>query len=118
MAGITYAKVILFFIGLDGESENWYTGMRSKIERIIYLQCIDNGEKMAEQAPPISRADMKPILAAYFKCGTSDSIMRMAALITNWNAAGRGSEVQSTSFNLYKWDRINNVSGYYWTLCL
>ena len=33
-----------FFIGLDGESKNWYTSMRSKIERIIYLQCIDNEE--------------------------------------------------------------------------
>ena len=89
--------------------------MRSKIERIIYLQCIDNEEKMAEQAPPISRADMKLILEAYFKCGTADSIMRMAALSTNWSAAGRGSEVSTTTFNLYKWDRINNVSGYYWT---
>jgi hypothetical protein len=77
-----------FFVGLDGESNNWYSGMRSKIERIFYLQCIEKEEKMAEQAPPISREDMKLILQAYFR---------------------------QTTFNLYKWDRINNVTGYYWT---
>jgi hypothetical protein len=104
-----------FFVGLDGESNNWYSGMRSKIERIFYLQCIEKEEKMAEQAPPISREDMKLILQAYFRHGTADSIMRMTVLGTNWSAAGRGSEVQTTTFNLYKWDRINNVTGYYWT---
>ena len=58
---------------------------------------------------------MKKICEKYFSHGTSDSIMRMTALATNWSASGRGSEVRTATFNLYNFDLINHVTGYLWT---
>ena len=69
-----------FFDGLDGDADNWYSQMRSKIERLIYLRYTDKAELMSEHAPIISRNDMKKICEKYFSHGTSDSIMRMTAL--------------------------------------
>ena len=70
---------------------------------------------MSEHAPTISRNDMTKICEKYFSRGTSDSIMRMTALATNWSSSGRGSEVRTATFNLYNYDRVNNVTGYHWT---
>ena len=85
------------------------------IGRLIYLRCIDKAELMSEHAPITSRSDMKKICVKYFSHGTSDSIMRMTALATNWSASGRGLEVRTATFNLYNFDRINHVIGYLWT---
>ena len=72
--------------------------MRSKIERLIYLRCIDKAELMSEHAPIISRNDMKKICEKYFSHGTSDSIMRMTALATNWSASLRGCDMGGENY--------------------
>jgi hypothetical protein len=115
---MTIAKTLFkgdaFMALIDDDRDCWYTRMRSNIERTIVHRCMDNAESVSDKATPIGRDDMMTIAEAYFSHGTKDSIMRQAALSTDYSASGRGSDVQTATWNLYTNDRISKLYGFEW----
>jgi hypothetical protein len=104
----------IFFKELDDKKDNWYSRMRSKMERVIVQRCIDNAQPVSDKAPAIGRDDMIKILEAYVSHGTRDSIVRAVALGTTYSANGRGSDIMTATWNLYHKQSIAKIFGFDW----
>ena len=90
---------------------NWYTKMRSGMERRIVKRCIDEGEQITTKAPAVGRSVVNAIATSLISHNTEDAMYRRFLICLTFLVSGRSGESGTATWNLTTWDHIlSNVS--------
>lgn len=75
------------------KDKNWYTRLRSAINKSIVLKCIEEGRPLSEKGAPIGRELLYRICDYYLQLNDKDMLLRRFVLITTFLAVGRTGEI-------------------------
>ena len=86
------------FNGLElWKDKNWYTRLRSAINKSIVLKCIEEGRPLSEKGAPIGRELLFRLCDYYLQLNDKDMLVRRFVLITTFLAVGRTGEIGSNA---------------------
>ena len=94
---------------------NWYTKMRSGMERRIIKRCIEEGELITTKAPAVGRSMVKAIAASLLGRNTEDAMYRRFLICLTFLVSGRSGESGTATWNLTTWDHILKNMTFDWS---
>ena len=74
------------------EMGNWYTKMRSGMERRIVKRCIDEGEQITTKAPAVGRSMVNATATSLIGHNTEDAMYRRFLICLTLLVSGRSGE--------------------------
>ena len=100
------------------KDKNWYTRLRSAINKTVVLKCIEEGRPLSEKGAPIGRDLLFRICDYYFQLNDKDIFLRRFVLVTTFLAVGRTGEIgiSNKRINLIIRCHVGDASwnGSYW----
>lgn len=90
----------------DGQRDEWLKGAMKNVTRQAAQIAIANGTALEETTTPIYGAHVQQIATAYAAHGSAESLLRKQILLMAWQAAGRSSEVLTSSWDTVTYDAL------------